>query len=125
MPDIEGVRQQFGDDVVVLALHSSGSEHASDLAIAQTFIDINNPGNNNKTPWTNYQTIFGKDMANEFLYNKIGGDGYYPKTVVVDAEGIITSIIHGNIIDFNMETFQRTNKLIPAVQAALKNKKTS
>ena len=121
MPEIEEVRKQYSDDVEVLALHSSGSSHAGDLAIARDFIHVNNPGNNNKTPWTNYGIIFGKDNANEDLYKKIGGDGYYPKTVVLDAEGKIVSIIHGNIVEFNMETHQYKNLLIPVIEEALGN----
>lgn len=118
MPDIEEMNRELGDNVIVLALHKDDSQ----LAVAQNFIDIAKANDANpakpKTPWSDYKTIFGKDLGDK-LFEKCGGTTMYPLTVVLDREGIITSIIFGSVLSFDYNTGKYTNTLTPKVKSAL------
>lgn len=108
MPDIEALNKTYEDDIVVLALHKDNSERSG----AQAFI--------NSKGWSSHKTIFGKELDGDLLYKKcVTNFNDYPVTIVLDQNGVIIKIQHGNIISFDMETAKSTNLLTPVIDAAL------
>lgn len=85
LPDIEDVNKEFGDDVVVVALHANDE----DQPYAQTFI--------NSKGWSEWKTIFAKDIGANSYFTMLGGKGAYPITIIVDAEGYISFAKYGSI----------------------------
>lgn len=115
MPDIEKVKNNFGDDVVVLALHIDDSDQPH----AQVYIDSTADAHS-KTPWSNYKTIFGKDFAGSRLFNMCGGTAC-PFTVILNGDGVITDILNGNLFPPILGTYDHEDHLTPAIQAAMDN----
>lgn len=112
MPEIEEVKNKFGDDVVVLGLHIADS----DQPYAQSYID-STASAHNKTPWSNYEIIFGKDLDSR-LFNICGGTAC-PYTVILNGEGVITAILNGNMFPFDLNTFETGDMLTPAIEEAM------
>lgn len=110
MPDIEKVRKNFGDDVVVLGIHLNQGSYVSELTKAQSFIQSKG--------WGNYGIIFGKDLSNGKLFNGCGGK-LCPFTVILNGEGIVTAKLQGNMFPFDMETFKYGDNLTPAINKAM------
>ena len=120
MPDLEELNDTYGDDIVVIALHKDNNEQSG----AQAYIDLTDPNdtNHHKTSWSNYKTIFGKDVSGDKLYNWCAqNNGAYPVTIVLDQEGTIIQIQNGSIMHFDMSTFEYTNVLISTIEEALAN----
>ena len=75
LPDFERIASEY-NDVVIIAAHSNyGRENA------EAYINANFPNSN---------TIFAYDTANDDYWAAIGGTRYYPRTVVLDKNGVIT-----------------------------------
>lgn len=107
MPIFDELSNQYGDDVVVVALHSSNGEQSG----AENFINGNG--------WSDYNIIFGLDKDNAF-YDKLGGNGMYPITIVVDGEGIIVSVIEGQVIrQEGLDNPKIVDYINPAIKKAL------
>lgn len=85
MPEFEKISQKYGDDIAIVALHSHNGQQTS----AESFI--------RSSGWADYKMTFGLDESNA-IYNKLGGYGEYPLTIVVDTEGVIVEIIDGQVI---------------------------
>lgn len=102
LPFIEEVNKEFGDDVVVVALHANDEDQVN----AQAFI--------NAKGWSNWKTVFAKDVGANIgtndIFTMLGGKGAYPITIVVNTEGIISFAKMGSITH---------NELTTAVQNAL------
>ena len=107
MPLFDEISNQYGDDVVVVALHSSNGEEKG----AESFITGNG--------WSDYNITFGFDKGNNF-YNKLGGNGMYPLTIVVDGEGVIVSVIEGKVIrQEGLDNPKMVDYINPAIKKAL------
>ncbi len=89
LPGFNRVRNEFGDDVMIIALHAAGLE--TNAAI-QKFID--ETMNDGENYWSDYSIIFALDKKDE-CFKTIGGTPTYPTTVVVDKEGKV-SFMHVN-----------------------------
>ena len=89
LPGFNRVRNEFGDDVMVVALHAAGLE--TNAAI-QKF--INETMNDGENYWSEYSIIFALDIKDE-CFKTIGGTPTYPTTVIVDKDGKV-SFIHVN-----------------------------
>ena len=75
LPDFDRVASEY-DDVVIIAAHSSRySENA------ESYVNQNFPSS---------EIIFAYDTANDDYWSAIGGELYYPRTVVLDKDGVIT-----------------------------------
>ena len=85
LPDIEEINQAYGDDVVVLALHANDEDQPT----AQKTI--------NAKGWSDWKTIFGKDIGANAYFTMLGGKGAYPITIVVNTEGVISYTRMGSI----------------------------
>ncbi|MCH5146792.1 MAG: 4Fe-4S binding protein [Clostridiales bacterium] len=85
LPFFEDLYKEYGDKVVMIALHSWNGEQI----IAQNF--INNKG------WSDWNMIFGVDK-NDSIYRKLAiSNGAYPETIVVDANGYIVFAASGAV----------------------------
>lgn len=94
LPEIEDVKQEYGDDVVIMAVHANNGEAG---LIAQTFINNQN--------WSDWGIIFGKEIGVDFYYTMFGGkSGAYPLTLVIDLEGYITFVRQGKITQIELTT---------------------
>ena len=82
LPHFDEVAEKYKDDVAVVAIHSSFDS-----------LPMNSYINNN---YKNSNIIFAKDSLKagsdyvDAYYNKLGGNGSYPLTVILDADGVIT-----------------------------------
>ena len=112
LPYFEQVKEEYGDRIVMVAIHANNDE----VGRAQFFIDAED-AKNNKTSWSDWQIIFGRDRSFEDMRDEIftrcGGKASYPITLVVNAEGIITFVRQGAIINSGKDDLR------PAIEAAL------
>lgn len=74
LPDFDRVANEY-DDVVILALHSNYGRSAAPAYINQNFADS--------------KIVFAYDNAREEYYYSLGGTGSYPRTLVLDKDGVI------------------------------------
>ena len=75
LPDFDRIASEY-DDVVIIAAHSY-----LDSAKAESYVNTNFP---------NTKIIFAYDTVNDDCWSSIGGVRYYPRTVVLDKNGVIT-----------------------------------
>ena len=75
LPDFDRIASEY-DDVVIIAAHSY-----FDSAKAESYVNTNFP---------NTKIIFAYDTVNDDCWSSIGGVRYYPRTVVLDKNGVIT-----------------------------------
>lgn len=116
MPDLEKIKNNFGDDVVVLALHIDNGEQSS----GQAFIDSNAPASHPlKNSWSNYNIIFGKDLSGSQIFKLCGGRSTCPYTAVLDKNGVICWTREGSFMYFDLETLKSTDYLSPVIEEAL------
>ena len=80
LPDFERIASEYNDVVIIAAHSNSGRENA------EAYINANFPNSN---------TIFAYDTENEDYWSAIGGTRYYPRTVVLDKNGVITYGVDG------------------------------
>ncbi len=85
LPDFDQVADEMSEDVTVLAIHSSEGRNDAPEYINSNFSDS--------------RIIFAYDKsiggAEDLYYNLLGGNMYYPRTVIVDRYGVITFIQDG------------------------------
>lgn len=86
LPYFNEVQKEYSDKVKVIALHSYEVDEYVDK---QSFLD--------KNGFSNYEIIFSQDTEELCLYNRFGGKGSYPMTVIIDNFGIIRYIKQGGI----------------------------
>ena len=79
MPDFDRIATECAEVVTVFAVHTY-----------PTATDTYNPVSYVNQYFPNSAIVFGVDDVNGSFYDLYGGDGYYPFTVIIDAEGIIT-----------------------------------
>lgn len=84
LPSFNRVKEDYGDSIVMVAVHAWGMESNRRI---QEFIDA---ANNDKESWSDYSVMFALDTAQS--YAALGGNGSYPMTVILNAEGKITHI---------------------------------
>ena len=85
LPYFDQIAGEYGEQVTVVAIHSSMSNNTAPAYIAEHYHDS--------------QIVFASDYALDDIglvggfYSSLGGRGTYPYTVVLDENGIITDII--------------------------------
>lgn len=81
LPHFDKLASEYSGEVVFIAVHSnSGVEKAPE------FISTNYPSS---------KIIFAKDGANEKYYNLVAGSGYYPSTLILDKNNVISFSEYG------------------------------
>ena len=81
LPYFDQIATNYGDDVVVLAIHTSTVVDTAPAYIAEHYPDS--------------KIIFGKDDGEGFygtFYTALGGRDTYPYTVILDEQGVIVKI---------------------------------
>ncbi|MBO5097578.1 MAG: 4Fe-4S binding protein [Agathobacter sp.] len=81
LPYFDQIATNYGDDVVVLAIHTSTVAETAPAYIAEHYPDS--------------KVIFGKDDGEGFygtFYTALGGRDTYPYTVILDEQGVIVKI---------------------------------
>lgn len=87
MPDFDRVADEYADDVVVIAIHSvSGKENAPQY-IEDNFAD--------SKIYFAYDTSLSATL--DMYYAILGGTSSYPRTIVLDENGVITFIHEGKM----------------------------
>ena len=76
LPYFDRIASEYSDDVVVLAVHSSYNN-----AVLRSYVSSYFPVT---------RIIFAYDTALDEYYSLIGGTVYYPRTVILDKNGVIT-----------------------------------
>lgn len=74
------VAQEYGDQVAIIAVHTN-NEYGKDVPafIAENFSDL--------------PAVFCRDGENDIYYQMLGGTQDWPRTVVLDENGVIVSVI--------------------------------
>lgn len=85
LPNFEEIKQAYGDEINILVLHS---DNGLSYKAVQNFIDADS-GTGKTESWSNWHLTFTHDKA-DALYNALKGTGGYPKTVIINANGVIT-----------------------------------
>ena len=89
LPAFSEVAGEYGDEICMVAIHSKDYFSSGAVTyVADHYIDS--------------EIIFAKDVNNDGDYNDdcydtFGGNGYYPYTVIIDENGIITYTVDGAI----------------------------
>lgn len=89
LPDFSEVAGEYGDEIVMVAIHSTDYFNRG----AADYVNAN---------FADSEIIFAKDVnldGNNLddCYENFGGVGYYPYTIIIDANGVITYKIDGAI----------------------------
>ena len=92
LPHINDLQNEFGDEVVTIALHANNNE----VAGVQNFINLEN-ANENKADWSSWPIVFGQDIGANKYFKAYGGKAAYPLTAVIGRDGKIVKIIQGSI----------------------------
>ena len=89
LPYFEEVKDTYGDEINVIAVHQGN--YAQNSAIEARIASLG---------WSDWDITFAVDPASDadWSYTKFGGNGSWPLTVIIDAEGKITCV-HVNEID--------------------------
>lgn len=81
LPHFSKIAEDYAADAVVLGVHSSWSGEES----AESYVESN---------YADSHIVFCKDArlsaSADVYYNLLGGNGYYPYTLVLDRDGVIT-----------------------------------
>ncbi len=85
LPGFDRVKQEFGDDVIIVAVHAAGMVSNDKI---QEFIDSN---------WSDFSIMFSVDTSSVDCYTMLGGKSTYPMTVIIDADGVITYVRQGSM----------------------------
>ena len=74
MPDINRIATEYADVVEVIAI--SPNEDDDSVTYAQS-------------KWQDYNIHFGTDIGYYDYYFALGGDGYYPRTIIIDENDVV------------------------------------
>ncbi|MDE5942703.1 MAG: 4Fe-4S binding protein [Clostridia bacterium] len=91
LPAFNRVREEFGDDVMIVALHAAGFVSNSEI---QKFIDTTK--NDGVNFWSEYSLVYALDTDN-VSYKALGGSSIYPMTIIVDMDGVVSFTKHGPV----------------------------
>lgn len=93
LPFFNEVLKDLASDINMYAIHSRSAVPSGGV---QKWIDEN--ADKNGLPWKDYSIIFAQDKSVGELdvYEMLGGRKAYPMTVILDATGKITKVIHGS-----------------------------
>jgi thiol-disulfide isomerase/thioredoxin len=76
LPHFEQLAGEYADRVTIFAVHSVSQSE--------------DPVNYVNTLFPNASILFGRDASGDAFYNLYGCNGYYPYTIILDADGVIT-----------------------------------
>ena len=98
LPHFNEIANDYSDDVVVITVHSTAN-----LAFAPEYIDTNYP--NSKMIFA-YDKLIDEDVPElgDLYFMMLGGSIYYPRTVVLDSDGVITFAQDGMLSYDALET---------------------
>lgn len=86
LPEFEEVKKSYGDEINMIVVHSNNGLSEK---MVQDFID-GDSGTGKTSSWSDWQLIFTHDNAEVNLYHTLGGKSGFPRTVIMDAQGVIT-----------------------------------
>lgn len=89
LPYFEKVRAEFGDQIIMVAVHSATAMPKGGAEGVQSFINSNG--------WNDYGIVFAQDTEEIACYNMLGGSGAYPTTVIIDKNGHISYFMDGAV----------------------------
>lgn len=89
LPYFEKVRAEFGDQIIMVAVHSATAMPKGGAEGVQSFINSNG--------WNDYGIVFAQDTEEIACYNMLGGSGAYPTTVIIDKNGHISYFMDGPV----------------------------
>lgn len=88
LPYFDNVQKKYGDDVKIIVVHDYAQDEEYDK---QEYLDKNGYGD--------FSLTFLQDTEELYLYKKLGGDGNFPMTVVLDKEGIIRMVTKSSMTE--------------------------
>lgn len=86
LPYFEQIADEYGDEVCVIAIHSSGQKETAPKYISEHY-----PDSSIKFSWDS-----GDAFMSEY-YATLGGRGTYPYTLVLDKTGVITKVFFSSV----------------------------
>ena len=86
---MEKVRAEYGDQIIMVAVHSATAMPKGGAEGVQSFINSNG--------WNDYGIVFAQDTEEIACYNMLGGSGAYPTTVIIDKNGHISYFMDGPV----------------------------
>ena len=93
LPYFEQIAQEYGDQVLVVAIHSSISKETSPAYIAEHY-----PNAAIRFSWD------GGEGFNGEYYTALGGRGTYPYTLVLDEKGIVQEVFVSSVTYEDLKT---------------------
>lgn len=96
LPYFEKVRAEFGDDIIMVAVHSATAMPKGGAEGVQSFID--------GTGWDEYGIIFAQDTSDVLCYEMLGGNGAFPTTAIIDKDGYIAYFMDGPVEEDELRT---------------------
>lgn len=91
LPYFEKVRAEFGDEIMMVAIHSSTAMPKNGAEGVRNFIAGKG--------WNEYGIIFTNDTSELNCYEKFGGEGAYPLTVIINKDGYIEYLTDGHVTE--------------------------
>ena len=89
LPYFEKVRAEFGEQIIMVAVHSATAMPKGGAEGVQSFI--------NSTGWNDYGIVFAQDTQEIACYKMLGGSGAYPTTAIIDKDGYISYFMDGPV----------------------------
>ena len=87
LPDFDRVASEYAETVTVFAVHT----------YPDPSVDTYEPVSYVNEHFADSKIVFGVNIVGNPFYTLYGGDGYYPFTLIIDAEGVITYVKSGGL----------------------------
>lgn len=96
LPEFNEVYKELSSEINMYAIHNASNPRGG----VQKWLDEEK--DKNGLSWCDYDLTYAKDTGEVNLYTMVGGRGSFPMTVVLNAEGKITKVIHGSCSEANL-----------------------
>lgn len=96
LPYFEKVRAEFGEQIIMVAVHSATAMPRGGAEAVQKFID--------DTGWNKFGILFAQDTEEIACYDMLGGSGAYPTTAIIDKNGYIAYFMDGPVEEEELRT---------------------
>jgi thiol-disulfide isomerase/thioredoxin len=87
LPHFDEIAEEYSDDVVVIAIHSVDSSNTTEDFVREKFNDS----------LIKFAYDLPLDDSVDMYFDLLGGTSYYPRTLVLDENGVITYAKDGSV----------------------------
>ena len=101
LPEFERVYEDYNGEINMVVIHS-WSALVDGTEGVQSFLDTEKDANGRV--WGTYELTFAQDTEELDTYAQFGGNNEYPRTIVVNADGVISTIVTGKCPEATLRT---------------------